>query len=219
MSSANLPSRRNVPSQSSRWPFISLIPIGLGAWAPIYAGVKARRPVWILSGALWSAVVVAGFVANAVSKSGNSGNNDFAGFLVILGWVGAVATSFAIRSAYERQMSSELERATEAAEQRLADRQRALEMARRNPQLAHEIGIGRPDQAGAADAGLVDVNNASVTALLKLPGVDGDLATQIVETREKVGGFSSLEDCGVTLDLDGGIVEGLRGEVVFLPRS
>lgn len=219
MSSANLPSRRNVPSQRSRWPFISLIPIGLGAWAPIYAGVKARRPVWILFGALWSAIVIAGFVANAVSKSGSSGNNDFAGFVLILGWVGAVATSFAIRSAYERQMSSELERATEAAEQRLADRQRALEMARRNPQLAHEIGIGRPDRPGAADAGLVDVNNAGVTALLKLPRVDGDLATQIVETRERVGGFSSLEDCGVTLDLDGGIVEGLRGKVVFLPRS
>jgi DNA uptake protein ComE-like DNA-binding protein len=143
----------------------------------------------------------------------------FAGFLFILGWVGAVATSFAIRSAYEREMSSELESATEAAEQRLADRRRALEMARRDPALAQEVGIGRPDRHGAADAGLVDVNNAGVTALLKLPGVDGDLATQIIETREKVDGFSSLEDCGATLDLDGGIVEGLRGKVVFLPRS
>jgi DNA uptake protein ComE-like DNA-binding protein len=219
MSSGHRPSRRTVPAPRSRWPFISLIPIGLGAWAPIYAGVKARRPVWILLGVLWSAIVVAGFVANAVSTSGKTGNDDFAGFLFILGWVGAVATSFAIRSAYERQMSSELERATEAAEQRLADRQRALEIARRDPALAQEVGIGRPDRQGAADAGLVDVNNAGVTALLKLPGVDGDLATQIIETREKVGGFSSLEDCGVTLDLDGGIVEGLRGRVVFLPRS
>jgi len=212
-------SSTRLASQRSRWPYISLVPIGLGAWAPIYAGVKARRPLWILFGVLWSAIVVAGFVANSVTKSGNSGNNDFAGFLLILGWVGAVATSFAIRSSYERQMSSDLERATESAEQRLADRRRALEMARRNPALAREVGIGRPDAHGAADAGLVDVNNAGVTALLKLPGVDGDLATQIVETREKVGGFSSLEDCGLTLDLDGGIVEGLRGKVVFLPRS
>jgi DNA uptake protein ComE-like DNA-binding protein len=219
MSTTNLPSRRNLPSQRSRWPFISLVPLGFGAWAPIYAGVKARRPVWILLGVLWCAIVVAGWVANSVSKSGQHGNDDFAGFLLILGWVGAVATSFAIRSAYERQMSSELEQATEAAEQRLADRHRALEMARRNPALAREVGIGRPDARGAADAGLVDVNNAGVMALLKLPGVDGDLATQIVETREKVGGFSSLEDCGLTLDMDGGIVEGLRGRVVFLPRS
>lgn len=203
----------------SRWPYLSLIPIGLGAWAPIYAGAKARRALWIVLGVLWSAIIVAGFVANAVSKSGQTGNNDFAGFLFILGWVGAVATSFGIRPAYERQMGSELERATEAAEQRLADRRRALDLARRNPALAAEVGIGRPDKPGAASAGLVDVNNASVTALLGLPGIDGKIATQLVEAREKLGGFSSLEDCGETLDLDGATVENLRGKVVFLPRS
>jgi DNA uptake protein ComE-like DNA-binding protein len=58
-----------------------------------------------------------------------------------------------------------------------------------------------------------------VTALLELPGVDGDVATQIVETREQVDGFSSLEDLGATLDLDGDLVEQLRGRVVFLPRE
>jgi DNA uptake protein ComE-like DNA-binding protein len=206
-------------AERSRWPYISLIPIGLGAWAPIYAGVKARRTSWIVLGALWSAIAIAGFVASSLSRSGHSGSNDFAGFLLVLAWAGSIATSFAIRSAYERQMSSELERATEAGEQRLADRRRALEMARHDPVLAKEVGIGRPDKRGAADAGVVDVNNASVTALLRLPGVDGDLATQIIESREKLGGFSSLEDFGTTLDVDGRVVEGLRDQVVFLPRS
>jgi hypothetical protein len=205
--------------QRSRWPWISLIPIGFGAWAPIYAGVKARVTGWILLGILWSAIVVAGFVANAVSTSGRSGNNDFAGFLLILGWVGAIATSFSIRGAYERRMSSPLQQAALAGEQRLEDRRRAIELARHDPALAREIGIGRPDEHGAADAGLVDVNNCSVTALLKLPGVTGDIATQIIEAREKVNGFSSLEDLGITLDLDGELVERLRGQAVFLPRS
>jgi DNA uptake protein ComE-like DNA-binding protein len=81
------------------------------------------------------------------------------------------------------------------------------------------MGVGRPDVTGAADAGLVDVNNASVTALLALPRIDGDLATQIVETRGKVNGFSSVEDMGVAMDLPGDVVEALRGAVVFLPRS
>jgi len=95
----------------------------------------------------------------------------------------------------------------------------ALRLAREKPELAKEIGIGRPDRPDADSAGLVDVNNANVTALLTLPGVNGDLATEIVEAREKVGGFSSLEDCGAALDIDGGTVEGLRGHVVFLPRG
>ena len=102
--------------------------------------------------------------------------------------------------------------------QRLADRRRALELAARDPSLAQEIGIGRPDRRGAAHGGLVDVNNASARALQRLPGVDGHLAARIVATRGELGGFSSLEDLGETLDIDGGTVERIRGRAVFLPR-
>jgi DNA uptake protein ComE-like DNA-binding protein len=210
---------RRPSSGTSRWPYLSLIPIGFGAWAPIYAGIRARRALWVWAGALWCAIVLAGFVINSVTTSGQHGNNDAAGGLIVIGWVGAIATSFMIRPAYDRQMSSELQRAVEAGEQRLADHERARRLAQRDPTLAKEIGVGRPDRSGATDAGLVDVNNASVTALLALPGINGDLATEICECREKLGGFSSLEDLGETLDMDGGVVEGLRDKVVFLPRS
>src|ERR1700753_3687485 len=182
--------RRGALSLDAHWAFISLVPLGLGAWAPIYAGIKARRPLWILLGVLWTAVVIAGFVLNANTVSGRHGNNDDAGGLFILGWVGAIATSFIIRPAYQRQMGSRFQHAVEEGEQRLADHRRGLRLAHDNPQLAKEIGVGRPARHGAADAGLVDVNNASVTALLKLPGIDGDLATEICECREKVHGFS-----------------------------
>ena len=198
------------------WPLISLIPIGLGAWAPIYAGAKAKRGLWVGLGILWCLIVIAGFVADGLSSHPNS--DGLTGGLLILGWVGAIATSFSIAPAYRRQMSSPLEAAVEAGEQRLLDHERARRLAAENPALAKEIGVGRPDRAGAADAGLVDVNNASVTALLKLPGVNGELATKIIETREHVHGFSSVEDMGLVLDLDGDLVEGLRDETVFLPR-
>jgi hypothetical protein len=200
-------------AQRTRWPYISLIPLGFGAWAPIYAGVKAREKTWIALGVLWSVLIVVALVISSGDK-----NDGIVGALVIIGWLGSIATSFAIRGPYERLMGSPLLAATEAGEQRLRDRQRAIALAQRNPALAREIGVGRPDKQGAVDAGLVDVNNASVTALLKLPGIDGEIATQIVETREKVNGLASLEDLGATLDLDGNVVEGLRGEVVFLPR-
>lgn len=206
----------SAPVQPSRWPWLSLIPIGLGAWAPLYAGVKARRNLWIALGVLWTAVAIAGW---ALATATPHSTNDLAGFLLIFSWVGGAATSFSIRGAYDRQLASGLLEATDAAEQRLRDREQALRLAREKPALAQEIGIGRPDRAGADAAGLVDVNNANVTALLTLPGVDGDLATQIVEAREKVGGFSSLEDCGAALDIDGATVEGLRDRVVFLPRT
>jgi DNA uptake protein ComE-like DNA-binding protein len=202
--------------QRSRWPWISVIPIGLGAWAPIYAGVRARRWSWTLLGVLCCALVIGGFIKNGTSK--HPGKDDLAGALVIFGWLGAVAASFSIRPAYDRQMSSPLLKASEEARDRLSDRKRALELAQENPALAQEMGIGRPDEHGAADAGLVDVNNASVAALETLPGIDDQLATRIAEVRAQIGGFSSLEDFGSALDLDGDVVEGLRGKVVCLPR-
>ena len=200
----------------SRWPYLSLIPIGFGAWAPIYAGVKAREPKWVALGALWTAMIV---VALILSSGHGHGEDGLVGALAIIAWVGGIATSFAIRGAYEQQLGSPVLQAADVAEQRLRDRQQAPRIARDNPALAKEMGIGRPDVAGAADAQLVDVNNASVTALLELPGVDGDVATEIGEAREKVHGFASLEDMGATLDLDGHLVEGLRARVVFLPRG
>ncbi len=206
------------PAGRSRWPYLSLIPIGFGAWAPIYAGVKARQRSWILLGVLWCAIVLAGFIKSSVGHAGHSGNDDVAGLLIVVGWVGAIATSFVIRGSYERQIASPLLAASEAGEARLHDRRAALATARANPALAREIGLGRPDEPGAFDAGLVDINNAPASALLRLPGIDDRLATQIVEVRAETGGFSSLEDLGTVLDLPGDLVERLRDLVVFLPR-
>lgn len=196
------------------WPWLSLIPF-VGVCAPIYAGARARRVLWLVLGLLWAAAVVAGFIADSISSSGH---NDFAGFLFIFGWVGAAATAFTIRPAYERQMGSDFDHTAQAARQRLADRRRALELAASDPLLAQEIGIGRPDRPGAAHAGLIDAHNASAKALQTLPGVDAGLAARIVSAREELGGFSSLEDLGETLDIDGATVERIRGRAVFLPR-
>lgn len=99
-----------------------------------------------------------------------------------------------------------------------ARRDQALQLAREKPALAHEIGVGRPDQPGAFDAGVVDLNNAPASALARLPGVGDDLATRIIEARTQTNGFSSLEDLGIVLDLPGDLVEHLRDHVVFLPR-
>jgi DNA uptake protein ComE-like DNA-binding protein len=199
------------------WPLVSLIPLGLGAWAPIYAGARARRALWVALGVLWCLIVIAGFIVNGASRHPDS--DDLAGGLLIIGWVGAVATSFSIAPAYRRQLASPLQAATEVGTLRLRDRAQARRLVQTNPQLAAEIGIGRPDRPGATDAGLIDVNNAPATALATLPGVDRGLAQRIVAVREQIDGFTSVEDIGTALDLDGNLVEGLRERAVFLPRA
>src|SRR3984957_10564450 len=205
--------RRPGKGMRSWWPWVSLLPLGIGAWAPIYAGVRTRMKTWIALGAGWSAITLAGWIG-AVSAGKN---NSAAGLLLIVGWVGAAATSFVIRGQYEQIVGSPLLDATDRAQQRLSDRRRALELARDNPTLALEVGVGRPDRPGAVDVGVVDVNNASVTGLLTLPGVDGDQAARVVEVRPEAGGCSALEGLGAMRDPEGGLWESLRGLVVSLP--
>jgi len=210
--------KQELASPRSRWPWLSLLPLGFGAWVPIYAGVRARVTAWTALGVGWSAIAVAGWILSATTDHSHGHTNTGAGLLIILAWAGAAATSFVIRPGYESRMGSPLLGASEQAQARLQARREAQQLARRNPTLAREMGVGRPDVVGAADAGVVDVNNAAAQALEKLPGVDDALATRIVETRAEVGGFSSVEDLGESLDLSGDAVEALRERVVFLPR-
>ena len=146
--------RREV-DESANWVWLSVIPFGLGAWAPIYAGARVHNRRWMTIGAVWSLIAVLGWVVAIASNGGGAG-----GLLIILGWAGAAATSFAIRDRYRQMLGSPFETAVTGAEGRLAERDRARKLARERPALALEMGIGRPDLPNAQSAGLVDVNNA-----------------------------------------------------------
>jgi Helix-hairpin-helix motif len=208
-----MPSGEVTIGQQTRWAWWSLLPLGLGAWAPIYAGVRARRRAWSLFGVLLTIVAIAGWVAAIVTH----GHSSVGGGLILLGWIGAIAISFSIRQAYARVLGSDWTKALESAETKLAERDRARRLARERPSLALEMGVGRPDLPGAHDAGLIDVNHAGASALAMLPGVDHALAERIVEVRGQIHGFSSAEDLGAAVDLDGSLVERLRDRIVFLP--
>jgi DNA uptake protein ComE-like DNA-binding protein len=78
------------------------------------------------------------------------------------------------------------------------------------------VGVGRPDIPGADDYGLVDVNHCPAAALTRLPGISADLANRIVHERDQAGGFSSVEDLGVLLDLPPATVDQIRDTAIFL---
>jgi DNA uptake protein ComE-like DNA-binding protein len=191
------------------WVWASMAPLGVGAWASIVPGRELRRRWWIALGLFWSAATIVGWVIAP---------GALGGFFIILGWIGAIATTLSIRGTYERETASPFLRGRRAAEQRLEERREAQKLALENPALALELGIGRPDRRGSQHVGLVDVNNAPVEILNTLPGVGRELAKRIVQLRDELDGFSSVNDLGNVLDLDGHAVERLRDRVVFLPR-
>jgi hypothetical protein len=106
----------------------------------------------------------------------------------------------------------------ERARKHLAEREKARKLARENPQLALEAGVGRPDLPGSYHGGLIDLNHAPAEVIATLPDIDSAVAQLLVAVREQIDGFSSLEDLGNILNLTGDQVERLRAHVVCLPR-
>lgn len=72
---------RREGGESANWVWWSVIPFGLGAWAPIYAGTRVHNRRWLVLGALWSLITVAGWVVAIASNGGAAG-----GLLILLGW-------------------------------------------------------------------------------------------------------------------------------------
>jgi Type II secretion system (T2SS), protein K len=54
---------------------------------------------------------------------------------------------------------------------------------------------------GAYDGGLIDLNHAPAEVVACLPSFDVELADRVVTARERIDGFSSIEDFGTVLDL------------------
>jgi len=73
--------------------------------------------------------------------------------------------------------------------ERRAKRQAAREMLAKDPAMARELGIGRPDLGGGYDdGGLVDLNAATADTLATICGIDPHRAKAIVAARDARGG-------------------------------
>jgi hypothetical protein len=84
------------------WVWVSAAPLGLGAWTPIVPGIELERRRWIAWGAVWSVITIVGW-AIAVTAGDGPDDGVAGGGLIILGWVGAIATTLIVRHAYVRE--------------------------------------------------------------------------------------------------------------------
>jgi hypothetical protein len=102
----------------------------------------------------------------------------------------------------------------------LLARRKALAIVRDDPDLATELRIGRPDLPRSfGDGGLVDVNHVPASFLVELPGIDAPLAERIVATRDEVGGFGSLADLEITLELAPMAISQVKDRLIFRPST
>lgn len=106
---------------------------------------------------------------------------------------------------------------------RMAEHQRELrrqarELAERDPGLACELRIGRPDLARQYnDGGLVDMNHAPAQVIATVPRMRPELVERILQAREVVGVFSSPEDLSITANLPVNLNDELAEYTIYLP--
>jgi DNA uptake protein ComE-like DNA-binding protein len=200
-----------------RWVLATLFPFGWFTWLGFaYAGARAKRPAWLAAAAAYFLVIAAAIVVTSLDEDIDGIEDDVGYLTMFLVWGGGIAHALMVRKAYLRRMALLEDPALQAARQAQERQAYARELASREPELAREAEIGR--SGGFDEGGVVDVNHAPVEDIADLPRISAATARQIVAAREQVGGFSSLEDLGMTMDLPGDVVEELRGRVVFLPR-
>lgn len=209
--------RRGREWRESWWVWLPAVTFGIGTWAAfVYAGTRARRASWKLFGFGYLGLIVA---ACGLVVTDRDPWLTLGGFAIIFAWVGGFIHALTVRSAYVRLVESPEQTLLEAAEARVRVREDALRLVRDDPVRAKALGVGRPDIELAFDGGLVDVNSAPAEVIARLPHADERLAKRIVTVRDRVGGFSSVQDLGLVLDLPAPVLDAWEGLVVCLPGS
>jgi DNA uptake protein ComE-like DNA-binding protein len=199
------------------WALGSVFSFGIAA--PILfavAGSQAGKRSWIYAAILYGILSWGGFTLAAAAPAEDV-LSDIGAAMFLIAWASASAHAFVVRPEYQRRLRGEAD-PLDRARSIVAKRKEAQRLAAREPEVARQMGVGRPDVAGATDMGVVDVNRAAAGAIATLPGIDDALAQEIVRAREECDGFKTLAEMGGILDLEADTVDELRPYVVFLPR-
>jgi hypothetical protein len=205
------------PMPRGRWVLSSLIPFGWVTFAGfLFAGFRARRPAWVIAGLGYLAVTAITLYVVSIDNNEEGAEDNIGYILMFSAWGVGIVHSFLTRKPYLRRLAIIDDPALVAA--RTAEERRAFarELAVSQPDLARAARLG--SAGGFDEGGVVDVNHAPVEDIADLPGIDAATARRIVAVRDRIGGFSSLEDLGMTMDLPGDVVEQLRRRVVCVPR-
>ncbi len=164
--------------------------------APLRHGhPRIRRATLLVVSGIGSIAMVA-LLAAALAPSGQQPYRPVGGVAGVVGllaslWIGWYALRMPVRDVARDDAAYALRRRDEARRLLVKD-----------PELATQLGIGRPDLHRAYDdGGLIDVNHVPAALLAGLPGIDPALARRIATVRDEIDGFDSLDDLANLLEL------------------
>jgi hypothetical protein len=205
------------------WALLPVLSFGQLAPIPIiYAAVKLRTWTLWAASALYTVATIVLWSATTTVTSGPvepAELSDPPGWTVplLLGLIVVpTAHAFVVRARVFGPKPQQP--ALAAALQARQRREEARAIAARDPDLARELRIGRPDLPRQFDdGGLVDLNQVPASVIVHLLGLSEAEAAEVVEARDRVGGFISAEEVIAHTTLSPTLVDGIRERLVFLP--
>ncbi|WP_198166917.1 ComEA family DNA-binding protein [Microbispora sp. ATCC PTA-5024] len=207
------------------WAFLPLASTGyLAPLVFMYAAIRIRSISLYLATGLYTAVAVIEFVT-ASAPVGTYQHTVWVLCLIVAAIV-AAGHAAAIREQVfdfpetgDDRWKKGNKNAVKLARRHRQMRTRARAIADRDPDLARELGIGRPDLIRSYDdGGLIDINHAPAEAISRIPGLPAEHLKRIMDVRDMVGAFSSAEDLAITADLPAELTALLKEYTTYLPR-
>lgn len=215
------------------WYFVvTVVTGGAFAWVPfLHAARRLRTPkARMLAVAYGVADVVMYVLLVATPKDGQgqvvNGPISTVGGLLMLAVmiVGCIQLASLRRMVYlgapvdEQPQAGPVDPAVQAVLAARSRREEARELAVRDPLLARELHIGRPDLArDYDDGGLVDVNGAPAEVIASVCGIPVEAAAAVVAARERQGGqFSNVDEVFVLAELPVPLWDRVRDRAIAL---
>jgi helix-hairpin-helix protein len=202
------------------WALLPLLTWGLLAPVPfVHAAVRLRTvQMWLVAAfytIVWLAVGPAGVLVQNPDV-----NEAVQGFSQLGLVVAATTHAFVLRERVFPTPGPPAITGDPVVAAALAARQRreqARAITTRDPALARELRIGRPDLPRQFDdGGLVDVNQVPVQVLVDRLGLSQAEAERVVETRDRLGRFTNPAELAVYAELPEATVEAVRDRLLFL---
>jgi hypothetical protein len=206
------------------WALLPALSFGQLAPIPIiHAAIKLRTWTLWATSALYTAATIVLWSATTTVTSGPVAPAEVSDpplwtFPLLLGlMVAPTAHALVIRGRVFETKSQQP--ALTAALQARQRREEAKAIVARDVDLARELRIGRPDLPRQFDdGGLVDLNHVPAPVMVQLLGLsEAEAAAQVIEARDRIGGFLSAEEVIAHTDLSPTRIDGIRERLVFLP--
>jgi DNA uptake protein ComE-like DNA-binding protein len=205
------------------WALIPAWSFGLLAFVPfLHAAIKLRGArMWAVA-AFYFALDFVIYVDIGLTDVNESA--DTASGLVTAVWIALIVVATVHALVLRRRVFAvdpaealEDEPAVAAALAARERREEARALAAQDPALARDLRIGRPDLPREFDdGGLIDVNEVPERVLVERLGLSTAEAGRLVQTRERLGGFSSAEEVHAFAELPETTVNEIEDRLLFL---